>query len=567
VGGLSDIGSRLIQRWDLDRAQLMALRSVQHRAGLGVADSPPTAGRPRSRLRTAAPFYFRFFLYAIFGLTGVAGVLFPSFFFGIAFSYTMIMLMFGLTLLGYFTTVLLDTSDNRILLHLPISGRTLLASRILCIVKYAGLLALSVSLPTAVALALRFGTVALLVFAVSIVLTLVLVVAATLAFCLFVLRYVNPERIRQGILYLETALFMLAIFAGSAVLNADRPIAQMMPDVSGEPWWYLYPPGWMAGLLDFAVMEKTSFNAVLAATAVLAPIVGFIGCMRLFAGGRFTALLARLEAVPRGSVRDVHGRTTWLAPLSARAGTWLNGGGEQRAVFALTSQLMKTDQSLKMMTYPYLGTILVYVGFVVYEFHGRAPQDVPLTAELTFFFCYYMPLFLAVMAPAIQHSPHWRAAWCYQVLPFSRPGVIFCGAMLAYVTRLIVPVYLLLMIVSAAIWGTARAVDVVFAGFAAVLVCTHRFWSMAPALPYSREPAANVTQKKVRLAGLAFIPLALGLIAMHAVLKAFAAAWGVVGGIVALGCVVAVAYRKVRSISPQDVGAPDRHVGWHRIQS
>lgn len=549
---------------DIDRAQLAALSRVQRRAGLAVAGSVPADGQSRS---LTPSFYSKLALFALFGLTGVAGVLFPSFFLGLAFSYTLIMLMFGLTLLNYFATVLLDTSDNRILLHLPISGRTLLAARILQIAKYSGLLALSISLPTAVALAIRFGAVALLVFLISLVLTLLLVIAVTLAICLFALRYVDPARIRQGILYFETALLVLAIYAGSAVLNADVPVAQMVPEVSEDAWWYFYPPGWMAGLMDFCVMERTAFNGALATTAVLAPVAGFVSCFALFAGRRFTALLTRLEVVPRSSGSATQGRPSWLTRVPQRVASWINADSQQRAVFDLTSKLMKTDQALKLITYPYIGTILVNIGFVVWKFHDRELRDLPLTAELTFFACYYLPLILAMIAPAIQYSAEWRAAWCYQVLPFSMPGVIVSGALKAYLWKYVFPVYLLLLAVSAALWGTVAALDVLFASAVATLICVQRFWSIAPALPYSREAASQSTQKGGRLDRLAFIPVALGLIATHVVLKAVAGNWGVAGGIVAMGVAITVTYRKLRFMVPEEVAAPDRHIGWHRSQT
>lgn len=524
--------------WDIDRAQLAALAKVQPRSAAGVS------------------FYVKFALFAVLGLTGVGGVLFPSLFLGLAFSYTVIMLMFGLTLLNYFTTVLLDTSGNRILLHLPISGRTLLAARILCIAKYAGLLALAISLPTAVSLAVRFGAFALLMFVFSLVLTLIFIIALTLAICWLALRYVDPARIRQGILYFETALFVLAIYAATAVLNANTPLAQSVPDVSEAAWWYLYPAGWMAGLLDYALMEQTHFNGMLATIAVLAPLAGLLGCILLFAGERFTALLSRLEVVPGSSVAKSSGRPRWLARIPAR----MTKDIQQRAVFDLTSKLMKSDQQLQLTTYPYLGTILVNLGFIVVQFRDRDMRDLPLTAEITFLACYYLPLVLAIIAPSIQYGVEWRAAWCYQVLPFSRPGVVISGAMQAYIWKYILPVYVLLFGVSAAVWGSVAALDVLFAGAVATLICIQRFWSAAPVIPYSTEAGGGGSR-------LAFIPIAIGLIASHVVLKHVAGNWGVAAGIVALAGTIVAAYSKLRVMDRKDVEAPDRHIGWHRPPS
>ncbi len=565
MGMFAAVGSRLIERWELDRVQLAALRKVQRRSGLGLAASTPADAQSRSRWRTAAPFYFTFVLYAVLGLAGVGGVLFPSFFFGFAFSYTLIMLIVGFTLFNYFTTVLLDTSENRILLHLPISGRTLLAARILCIAKYAGLLALSVSLPTAVALAVRFGAVALLIFSISLMLTLIFVVSVTLAVCLFALRYVKPARLRQGILYFQTMLTCLAIYAGTIVMNADVPLVETLPDVSGTAWWYFYPPGWMAGLLEFSLMEKTLFNGVLAATAVLAPLAGFGGCMLLFAGGRFTALLSRLEVVPRSSALMPKSTQSWLARLPEQLSVLINGDKQQRAVFDLTSKLMKRDMALNLNAYAVIGVILVNIGYFVVQHHDRQIQDLPLSIVFALNMSYYMPLVLAVMASQrMQFSAEWQAAWCYQVLPFATPGVIVSGAAKVVILKYIFPFYLFLLIVSASVWGIVLALDALFAGAVATLAFLHRSWSAARVLPYSNERVYNMTRNDGRASRLVFIPIALGLIVAHVVLKTVAGGWGVVGGIVAMGYAIIVVYRKLRFMGSKDVEAPDRHVGWHR---
>jgi ABC-2 type transport system permease protein len=547
--------------WDIDRVQLAALRKVQRRSGLGVAASAPADGRSRWH---AAPFYLKLFLYAVFGITGVAGVLFPSFFLGLVFSYTLIMMIFTLTLLTYFTTVLLDASENRALFHLPISGRTLLAARILCMAKYAGLLALTVSLPTAAALAIRFGVVSLLVFAISLVLTLIFIAAVTLAVCLFVLRYAKPARIRQGISYFQTALIIVTIYAGSAVINANVPLVERLADVPRGTWWYFYPPAWMAGLLEFFLIEKSRFSGVLVAMAVLAPLLGFISCVVLFAGRQFTTLLSRLEVAPRSSAVKPTSSRSWRARLSAQFSASINGDRQQRAVFDLTSKLMRRDLVLNLSTYTFIGVMLFNIGSTVARHHDHLIRDLPLTLAFGFYASYYMPLLLVVLAPRrMQYSPEWRAAWCYEVLPFAKLGVIASGTMKAYLSTYILPVYLLLLVVSAAVWGTVLVLDVLFAAAVVMLVCINRFSSTAGVLPHSRERVSNVTQNEGRASRLAFIPMSVGLIVAHVVLKAVAGSWGVAGGIVAMTGAIIVAYRRLRSISSKDVETGDRHVGWH----
>jgi hypothetical protein len=516
---------------ELDRAQLAALAQVQRRPGLGGAAAAPKDAQSRAVWRVVST-VLKFALFAVLGIAGVAGVLFPSFFLGLTFSYTLIMLIFGLPFLSHCLAVLLDTSENRVLLHLPISGRTLLAARFLALAKYAGFIALSTSLPTAVALALRFGIAPVIFFVFTILLTILLVVAVALAACMLAMRHVKPARAGEAILWFQTVLFFLAIYAATFVLNEDLPLADMVRELEGKAYWHFFPPAWMAGLLDFAVMEPTQFNGILAATAVLVPVLVFTGCLRWFSGGRFMALLARLEAVPVSRRVSGRGLRRWIAGLSA-----LMRDPQERAAFDLTSKLMKKDSTFKRQTLPSIAGVLVNAGLITAKFrHGPLP-DLTVIA-----FCYPLML-VAFIGPLIQYSPQWRAAWCYQVLPFASPGVIVAAATQAFITRFILPACLLLLIVAGVVWGASVAWDMLFASGAIILVCAQRFWSAAPA--YSREPA--LLAQKGRMAGrLVAFPLALALIALHVALDAAAGEWGVAAGVVALGGAIAVAFRRLR---------------------
>jgi ABC-2 type transport system permease protein len=441
---------------------------------------------------------------------------------------------------------------------MPISGRTLLASRILSVVDYALLLSFAISLPTAIALAVSSGAVALLVFVLSMVLTLMFLVAVTLVGCLFVLRYVSPAQIRRGIVYFQMALFIVATYAASVVWNADVPLEQMMANVSQDAGWYFYPPGWMAGLLDYSVMETTRSNSVLAAIAVIAPVVSLVGCMLLFAGGRFTALLSRLEVVPVGRAANPKRRSGWFARLSAQRSGVMSEDRQQRAVRDLTAKLMKTDQVLKLSTYPILGSQLVNAALIAAKFGDRPIETVQLVVS------FYVPLILVIMGPLIQYSQEWRAAWCYQVLPFANRGVIVAGAMQAYIRRCIVPIYFILFVVGAAVWGVTGALDVWFAGSVATLSCIFLFWRGAPEPPYSQEPGNYTGRKSKGLSRFAFVPMAAVLIVAHVLLKAHAGAWGLVAGIVIMSIAIIVAFRKLQFTVPSDATAIDRHVGWNQ---
>lgn len=296
-------------------------------------------------------------------------------------------------------------------------------------------------------------------------------------------------------------------------------------------------PGWMAGLLDYSLMGKTRFNSVLAATAVLAPLAGFVGCIQLFAGGRFTELLSHLE-VPRNSAVTPKRLPRWLTRLSEQTSVLTNGDRQERAVFDLTSKLTKNDWGLKWYVFPIIGSAVFNCGVcAVILRHG------PMGDLALFLYC-YMPISLAVGVRLIQFSPEWRAAWCYQVLPFAKPGVTTSGATKVYICKYILPIYLVSLPVGAAVWGTAVTLNTLLAFAVVVLVCVHCFWGATSA--YSKDPVL-AAQGFGKIGNFIWVPLAVGLIVTHLVLKDVAGTWGVVGGIVVVGGAVMVAFRRLRS--------------------
>jgi len=159
-------------------------------------------------------------------------------------------------------------------------------------------------------------------------------------------------------------------------------------------------------------------------------------------------------------------------------------------------------------------------------------------------FCCYMPISLAVGVRLIQYSAEWRAAWCHEVLPFAKSGVITSGATKVYICKYLLPIYLVLLAVGATVWGAVVVLNTLFALAVVMLVCVHCFWGATAA--YSKDPWL-MSKGFEKIGNFIWLPLALGLIVTHIVLRDVAGTWGVVAGIVVLGCAIMVAFRRLRS--------------------
>jgi len=177
---------------------------------------------------------FQLILFSIFGIPASVGLLFDSVVTGLTISYTIIMFAMSLTLISQFASVLLDTTDNQILLSKPINGKTLFTARLIYISRYMIISALTFSLSTLIFVGLKYGVIAVSLFIITLILlVLFLIVFVALCFVL-ALKKSDAKKVQNGILIvliIMAAFFMLAINAPANSLIND--LSFKLADFSG----------------------------------------------------------------------------------------------------------------------------------------------------------------------------------------------------------------------------------------------------------------------------------------------------------------------------------------------
>ncbi len=197
-------------------------------------------------------FLMTLFFYGIFG--GLMAIMIsgmPSVMIAMIVFYSYIMVMIAMTLITDFSAVLLDTSDNTIILPRPVDSRTLFLARSTHILLHLGMLALSLSIFPCVAVLVRYGALSTLVFIVLVALSVIAAVSLTNVFYLLILQFTSEERLRNVINYFQI-IMAVAIMGGY----------QLMPRLMGRldtetvlqfdlQWWHIFiPPVWIAAALD-----------------------------------------------------------------------------------------------------------------------------------------------------------------------------------------------------------------------------------------------------------------------------------------------------------------------------
>jgi len=497
-----DLAAPILRRAGVDYPQFRAILGLK--LTLDRKRPRPAWGTREGPGKRLDPFVVNLILYSAFGFVPV-GVIASAGSPLVAFTvvHSFVLVMVGLGLVSDFSSVLLETRDQQILGARPVAPKTLLAARLAHIVVYLALLSGSLAAGSLIVIAVRYGVVALLL-PLTLALGNVLVLAATGALYLLVMRYFDQERVRDVIVYVQIVVVMTWMFGYQILPRLIDMKALATTDIAGRWWTYLYPPAWLAGLLDLATGRSGPPQWILATLALVGPAVAFVALDRLGPSFRVAPVAAHRRR-PRKPRRVVfHQR---LAALFRR---W----PATRAGFELTWQLCAGDRQFKLRTYPAMAMIFIF-GFVALRPNQGLEELVASLAQSV----RYLPLLYlsAILAPAAiseaRNSETPAAAWIYWSAPIARPGALLAGALMAVLMQLVMPAFGLLAAVCLAIWGLNVLADVVLAAGVTWLTSVLFAWWEERYFPFSCPVSVRQTSGRLgRLVLLALVPLLAGFI-------------------------------------------------------
>lgn len=415
-------------------------------------------------------YFYALFIYTIFGLlTSMLIYALPSVMFSLVFIFSYIMLMVIMILITDFSSVLLDTSDNSILLPRPISSSTLLAARLTHIVFYIGLLVLALSLGSIIAVAVMFTFSALVTFLICLVLGVLFSVTLTNGLYLFIMRFTTEERLKNTINYLQIG--MTIVFMGSY---------QLMPRMLGSldeielvftfHWWtYLIPSIWLSATVE--AIQQNLFDAT-HLNMILLSIVVPIGS--LYAVSRYLAPAFASKLQNMGT--EISGTKTTSASVDKKS-LWgmliqniVRKGAEQSG-FILTQKALARDRKLKLKIYPAIGYLFVIVVMISVRHVGKTGNwlEELAASQAYLFIIYFSTLILHTILFEISYSDDFKAGWIFFSSPVPQPGLILIGSLKAILTTIFLPVYLLVVVIVLFVWGSGAIDDLLF-GFVNNLV-------------------------------------------------------------------------------------------------
>jgi ABC-2 type transport system permease protein len=450
-------------------------------------------------------FLITLFFYTIFGgfiTLGIANI--PSFILGMILFFSYIMVMIAMTLITDFSAILLDTSDNTIILPRPVNSRTLYVSRLVHILLYLGQIMVGLVLLPSAFVWFKYGFVTLVFFLLGTTLSVTTGIFITNAFYLLILQFANEEKLKNVINYFQI-IMAIAVMGGYQILPRMLGRFDLEDYVFQFQWWnYFAPPIWMAAAMEAIYYQLTdSYHVIFSVMAIVLPLLGIYLVNKYLTPvfGRKLGIIG-VESAPTSRQAQTE-KSNSLQRISG----WVTKGNLERGAFELIYNILSRDRKIKLKIYPSIGYILIF-GLI---FLMRDRQSLSSTWESLPQSNYYLVLiYLAFMVLQITifeipYSDDFKASWIYFSAPLAKPGEILTATVKAIFVRLFIPIYLGLSMLVLFIWRW-QVIDDIVVGFLnnlimlliVVLIGTRQLpFSIAPT---ARNQAGNFIRSMMMMA-------------------------------------------------------------------
>ncbi|HTD99900.1 MAG TPA: hypothetical protein VK668_11480 [Mucilaginibacter sp.] len=409
---------------------------------------------------------------------------------GETYYFLIFMVLMALTLISDFTTVLIDTRDQFILLPRPVNDRTIAVSRILHISIYVLRLALLQGLPALVIVGYIDGPLAVPIFFIQILEATFLSIFLVNIIYLLLMKSVSPEKFKDIISYFQIG-FSVLIFAAYYLLPRMINVSVLGNISLLSHWWaYLLPPVWIAALNELLIHSARSgpITSLLAIIGITLPVLGLWFVAKVLAPGfnRRLSVIATSDGNASTSTKiKKAGKFGFIEKLS----NVIASDPVENAGFRITWKLSARYREFKMKVYPAFAYVPIYFLYFALNGKGDSLSDRLDKLQASHYYVYlvYLSTFiLSAVLMNISMSDKYKAAWVYYAMPIGEPGKILSGMYKAVVTLYFLPYCLVLSIAIVIVWGPQAINDVILAFLVSLIYGLLMALFMVKGLPFSK---------------------------------------------------------------------------------
>ena len=340
--------------------------------------------------------------------------------------------------------ILFNKEESDILLHRPVTPRSLLWAKIGVLVQVSLWLAGAFNLVGLFAgAASKDGSWLFpIIHALSTVLEALFCTGSVVLVYQLCLRWFGRERLDGLMTTAQVFVGIAAVLAGQIVPRVMSRLDKVMT-FSVESWWIgLLPPAWFAGIDDAIAGQRTGASWVLAGMGLLATTTVIWLAYGKLAGDYERGLQTLQESAPTRPKQSA--RRRWIHVLANRPPLcwWLRDSVE-RASFLLAAAYLIRDRDVKLRIYPGIAPMLVMpVIFLLQETSRKGP-----TGDGGFGIVFsgaFLGLIPMLGMNLLQYSQQWQAADLFRVAPMKGPSPLCSGARRAVLLFLTLPLLLML---------------------------------------------------------------------------------------------------------------------------
>ncbi|HEV8080722.1 MAG TPA: hypothetical protein VGP43_08425 [Chitinophagaceae bacterium] len=471
--------------------------------------------RPRQQKENSNPLLITLLIYTVFGLfVGVMVFKIESFVICMALIHSYILFMMALTMITDFSSVLLDTTDNQIILSKPVNSRILFIARLVHILVYLLQFAIAFSLLPVIFIFIAFGFTIGMASIGTALLTVMFAVFLTYLLYAVILRFSNEQKVKDIVGYFQ--IFVTIFFAAGFQIMPRLVNFNSLLSIFELHWYsYFLPPVWMA--LTLESVNQLNFDTIhllMIACAILLPLLTFWVMIKYLAPS-FSKKLAALDNV-ESKKKDLFRKNANHINLSQKLSNLLCNSKIENSSFGMVWKITGRDKAFKMQLYP----SLAYMGVFVFVFVFKNGQDfnhlwqnLPTTKMFLFFA--YLPIFtIGSSIGFMSFHENFLASWIYQSTPINQPGQLLTGGIKALLTKFFIPIFLTLFLFVFYVWGFAIVNDFVLAFFNNIFI----FFLIANLgnkyLPFSREQNSKEQSGRILYLILQMLTIAI-LVGLH----------------------------------------------------
>jgi ABC-2 type transport system permease protein len=404
--------------------------------------------------------------------------------------FSMFMVMMALTLISDFTTVLIDTRDQFIILPRPVNDRTVAMARFLHVTLYITQIALLQGLPGILLVFFVDGYAAIPVFFIQVIEATLLSVLLVNTVYFILIKLVSPQKFKDIISYVQI-VFSVCIFAVYYLVPKLINVSSLKHiDLLSHAWVNFLPSVWIASLNETLLHAGRANLAIvaMAVTGLIFPIIGIWFVAKVLAPG-FNRSLAIVSSADGNSTTSASIKKQYKTDFRDKLANLVAPDPIENAGFKITWKLAARTREFKMKVFPAFAYVPIY--FLYFAFNGRgqsiAEKYETMKGNASYIFLIYLSTFvLSTILQNVSQSAKYKSAWVYYALPIDQPGKILAGMYKAIIVLYFIPYCLILSIATVVIWGPVTINDIVLSFCISTIYGMLMALFMVKGLPFSK---------------------------------------------------------------------------------